>query len=127
MEVAVESGVPVEAVAAMAPMAPCVAWRCRNEKKRNCQEGDRDYLSHTSTASLRYKRSPQVLRRQRFDLTANVCVGDNQLQTRNNGCRGLVPQRHYAEGPGRIRWRPPFKTAPRGQAMVRREPSGRAR
>jgi hypothetical protein len=106
----VESMVPVGTVVPMTSVAaPCVAWRGQNEKKRNCQEGDCDYLSHTSATSLRYKRSPQAMRRQRFDLTANVCVGDNQLQPKNNGCRGLVPQRHHDEVPVRIRWRLPFK------------------
>jgi hypothetical protein len=48
-KMAVEFGVPTETLASAAPVAPCEAWRWRNEKKRNCQEGDRDYLSHFPT------------------------------------------------------------------------------
>lgn len=112
---AVETVVTMASVAttAPAPMTPGVDWRCRNEKKRNCQEGDRNYLSHTPATSLHYKRSSQAMRRQRFDLTASVCVDDNQFRPRNNGCRGPVPQRHHDEVMFRIVWRcPPFKHSP---------------
>ena len=85
--VAVESGVPAETLASTAPVVPCEARRWRNEKKRNCQEGDRDYLSHFYYLTS-YKLSPQAMRRQRFDLSANVCVGDNKLHRESADVEG---------------------------------------
>jgi len=78
-----------EPMAAVPAMAPCIAWQHVDEKECNCQEGDRDYVSHFYyLTTLRHKRSPQAMRRQRFDLTANVCVGDSRkspTRTRRGG------------------------------------------
>jgi len=79
--------VPAETLASTAPVVPCEARRWRNEKKRNCQEGDRDYLSHFYYLTS-YKLSPQAMRRQRFDLSANVCVGDNKLHRESADVEG---------------------------------------
>jgi hypothetical protein len=59
----------VPMVVAVSAMALCVAWRCRNEKERNRQEGYCNYPSHFYCLYYTYtdESRPGADRCQRFD------------------------------------------------------------
>jgi len=60
----------VPMVVAVSAMALCVAWRCRNEKERNRQEGYCNYPSHFYCLYYTDESRPGADRCQRLDAGA---------------------------------------------------------